>query len=214
MDPNATNLADITPSSRLGRATRADMNALDLLGWVLNPAVVNLNIGQVAPTPLTPVADASVRVKCPLFTWEDTQTNSETYSINIFEVDPSVAEDVPDPLSFSKIEGMSFCLPSGVVLAPGEYWWELVGMGPISIAGYSAGYQKFTVLCPADFAGPGQSPVPDGQLTADDIITFLNLFFAGNLEADVAGPGQSTTPDGAFTADDIIKFLNNFFAGC
>jgi uncharacterized protein (DUF849 family) len=32
---------------------------------------------------------------------------------------------------------------------------------------------------PSDIAGPGQSPGSDGQLTADDIILFLNRFFAG-----------------------------------
>jgi hypothetical protein len=68
--------------------------------------------------------------------------------------------------------------------------------------------------CNTDVAGPGQSIGPDGDLTADDIIVFLNYFFAGNLRADVAGPGLSTTVDGALTADDIIVFLNGFFAGC
>jgi hypothetical protein len=67
---------------------------------------------------------------------------------------------------------------------------------------------------PSDVAGPGQSIGPDGVLTADDIIVFLNRFFAGDLASDVAGPGQSTTPDAQFTADDIIVFLNRFFAGC
>jgi hypothetical protein len=32
---------------------------------------------------------------------------------------------------------------------------------------------------PSDVAGPGQTPGSDGQLTADDIIVFLNKFFAG-----------------------------------
>ncbi len=66
----------------------------------------------------------------------------------------------------------------------------------------------------SDVAGPGQAVGPDGQLTADDIIVYLNWFFAGDTRADVAGPGQSTTPDAQFTADDIIVFLNRFFAGC
>jgi hypothetical protein len=66
----------------------------------------------------------------------------------------------------------------------------------------------------ADIAGPGQSPSPDNQYTADDIIVFLNAFFAGNLPvADIAGPGQSLGGDGDLTADDIIVFLNAFFSG-
>jgi outer membrane protein assembly factor BamB len=66
----------------------------------------------------------------------------------------------------------------------------------------------------SDVAGPGQSIGPDNTLTADDIIVFLNWFFASDARADVAGPGQSTTPDRQFSADDIIVFLNRFFAGC
>lgn len=67
----------------------------------------------------------------------------------------------------------------------------------------------------ADIAGPGQGIGADGELTADDIIVYLNAFFAGNLCADVSGPGQETvTLDGELTADDIIVFLNRFFGGC
>ncbi|MFN7442199.1 MAG: GC-type dockerin domain-anchored protein [bacterium] len=72
-------------------------------------------------------------------------------------------------------------------------------------------------MCPcglSDIAGPGLTFGPDRALTADDIILFLNRFFAGFASSDIAGPGQSTTPDGQFTADDIILFLNRFFAGC
>jgi hypothetical protein len=67
---------------------------------------------------------------------------------------------------------------------------------------------------PADVAGPGQSIGGDNALTADDIIVYLNWFFASDARADVAGAGQSSTPDGQFTSDDIIVFLNRFFAGC
>ena len=67
----------------------------------------------------------------------------------------------------------------------------------------------------SDIAGPGQSEGADGELTADDIIVFLNRFFANDLRSDVSGPGQNTdTIDGELTADDIIVFLNRFFAGC
>jgi hypothetical protein len=69
---------------------------------------------------------------------------------------------------------------------------------------------------PSNVSGPGQNTTAiDAELTADDIIVFLNRFFAGNLLSDVSGPGQNTTAiDGELTADDIIVFLNRFFAGC
>ncbi|MCP9874830.1 GC-type dockerin domain-anchored protein [Synechococcus sp. Cruz CV-v-12] len=69
---------------------------------------------------------------------------------------------------------------------------------------------------PSNVSGPGQNTVTiDGELTADDIIVFLNRFFAGNLLSNVSGPGQDTVNlDAELTADDIIVFLNRFFAGC
>jgi glucose/arabinose dehydrogenase len=65
----------------------------------------------------------------------------------------------------------------------------------------------------ADVAGSGQTVGPNGQLTADDIIVYLNWFFAGDGRADLGGPGQSPRPDRLLTADDIILFINAFFAG-
>jgi hypothetical protein len=64
---------------------------------------------------------------------------------------------------------------------------------------------------PADVAGAGQAPGPDGQRTADDIIVFVGWFFAMSAPADIAGPGQVDGPDGAFTADDLIVFIGHFF---
>ncbi|MFN8779934.1 MAG: GC-type dockerin domain-anchored protein, partial [bacterium] len=119
------------------------------------------------------------------------------------------------------------CVPQGdtAVLEPGVYR-TLVAWSPfynvdnlVCGTGYEGYWFRIDAVpapppCPADVAGPGQSIGPDSALTADDIIVFLNWFFASDDRADVAGPGQSTTPDGQFTADDIIVFLNRFFVGC
>ena len=64
----------------------------------------------------------------------------------------------------------------------------------------------------ADIGGANQSPWPDGQRTADDIIVYLGWFFAGDTRANIAGPDQSTVPDANLTADDIIVFLGRYFA--
>ena len=67
----------------------------------------------------------------------------------------------------------------------------------------------------ADVAGLGGSTTPDGQLTADDVIAFLDAFFVGTLSvADIASLGGGDAPDGQLTADDVIGFLGAFFAGC
>jgi hypothetical protein len=66
----------------------------------------------------------------------------------------------------------------------------------------------------ADVASSGQQPIPDGLLTADDIIIFVARFFEGDLRADLAGSGQSFPPDGDLTADDLIVYINRFLQGC
>ncbi|MGH7132611.1 MAG: DUF7453 family protein [Phycisphaerales bacterium] len=78
---------------------------------------------------------------------------------------------------------------------------------------------RFTVagaICNvADVAGLGGAMGPDGQNTPDDLIAFLDAFFAGNLAiADIAGLGGSPTSDGQLTVDDLIRFLDQFFSPC
>jgi formylglycine-generating enzyme len=88
--------------------------------------------------------------------------------------------------------------------------------GDPSAVGTFVGFRvvQLPAPCPADIAGTNQATIPDGELTADDIIVFLAWYFANDLRANVAGPNQSTVPDGELTADDIIVFLGAYFAGC
>jgi hypothetical protein len=69
-------------------------------------------------------------------------------------------------------------------------------------------YISHCPVCRADVASAGQVEGPDGAYTADDIILFINWFFAANMKADVAGVGQTPGPDCELTADDTIVFLS------
>jgi hypothetical protein len=73
---------------------------------------------------------------------------------------------------------------------------------------------RYTQACPGDIASPGQLPASDGERTADDLIVFVNWFFAQDSRADIAGPGQIPGADAQFTADDLIVFVNRFFGPC
>jgi hypothetical protein len=67
----------------------------------------------------------------------------------------------------------------------------------------------------ADIAQLGGQALPDGQLSADDLVRFLAAFFANEAAiADLATVGGNPTADGSITADDLISFLNAFFLGC
>jgi hypothetical protein len=123
-------------------------------------------------------------------------------------------------LSFAQVCGTK----AGSVLLDAGTYRLVISNAYFDGIGCGAGYEQYwlslsgravVVPCgPSDIAGPGQSFGFDGELTADDIIVYLNAFFAGDPIGDVAGPGQSPNPDMQFTADDIIVFLNRFFAGC
>lgn len=65
----------------------------------------------------------------------------------------------------------------------------------------------------ADVAQIGGIAGPDGKLTVDDIIEFVNAFGDGDLLADVAAIGGAFYPDGQLTVDDIIAFVNAFSDG-
>ncbi len=68
---------------------------------------------------------------------------------------------------------------------------------------------------PADIDSLGGTPGADGQLTVDDLVYFLQTFFAGDTaHADIASLGGTPGPDGQITVDDLVYFLQTFFAGC
>lgn len=79
----------------------------------------------------------------------------------------------------------------------------------------------------ADIASVGETgegpTTPDGQLTVDDLIAFVNLFSASTgcpgaapcNQADIVGVGgPPEPPDGQLTVDDLIAFVNAFGEGC
>lgn len=78
--------------------------------------------------------------------------------------------------------------------------------------GWTAFFFNLRQANPSDIASAGQVVGPDGERTADDLINFLNRYFANDCRSDIAGLGQGTTPDGQFTADDIINFNNMYFS--
>lgn len=73
--------------------------------------------------------------------------------------------------------------------------------------------------------GTAEEPgTPDGQLTVDDLIVFVNVFIAGEGCPGISGPcnradvtgvgGPPEGPDAQLTVDDLIAFVNAFSEGC
>ena len=132
-----------------------------------------------------------------------------------------------DPLTYSVVSGDTQVL--GASLAGTTLTVTPVagkaGSVPVTITAVSADltsttatfYVRVVGACgAADIAALGGSLGPDNHVTADDLVAFLNAFFAGSIAvADIASLGGAAVPDGQLSADDLIAFLSAFFtANC
>jgi len=71
-----------------------------------------------------------------------------------------------------------------------------------------------TPPCVADMDNGTGTGTPDGGVTIDDLLFYLNVFEAGVPRADVDNGSFTGTPDGGVTIDDLLYFLFRFEGGC
>ncbi len=55
---------------------------------------------------------------------------------------------------------------------------------------------------------------PDGGVTIDDLLFFVDRYATGDLAADVDDGSGDGTPDVAVTIDDLLSFVTRFAQGC
>ncbi|MGH7132614.1 MAG: GC-type dockerin domain-anchored protein [Phycisphaerales bacterium] len=98
----------------------------------------------------------------------------------------------------------------------GFAWGENIGWINLDVA--TAGqFVAYQLKCnPADVATLGATVGADGILTVDDIVVYLQVFFAGDVAvADLVGfGGGAAPPDGIVSVDDLVYFLSKFFSPC
>ncbi|MCU0689368.1 MAG: hypothetical protein MUE97_06485, partial [Phycisphaerales bacterium] len=147
------------------------------------------------------------------------RTTSFSTAVNITGADLIVRRPSPTYTPDFNVEYVIIDVQNGGTLT--GTFASVIEANPLADYGYRLTYTPTQVRMRvvrkcnvSDVAGANQVQLFDGQATADDIIVFLNWYFANDLRADFAGPNQSPTPDGVLTADDIIRFLNFYFAGC
>lgn len=68
--------------------------------------------------------------------------------------------------------------------------------------------------CVADVDDGTGTGTPDGGVTIDDLLYYLDRFAAGDLRADVDDGTGTGTPDGGVTIDDLLYFLSRYSDGC
>jgi hypothetical protein len=72
----------------------------------------------------------------------------------------------------------------------------------------------FQVGCIADMDDGSGLGRPDGGVTIDDLLFFMDRFSAGGFRADVDDGSGSGIPDGGVTIDDLLYYLDRFDQGC
>lgn len=104
-----------------------------------------------------------------------------------------------------------------VISTPGR----TVNVAAVKTEAFGVLLYRFTIgvpggCSPADVCGIGGPPsLPDGAITGDDFVAFINAFGAGGDLADITGiGGPPAAPDGAVTGDDFVAFINAFADGC
>lgn len=94
-------------------------------------------------------------------------------------------------------------------------------MVPQALAGVDQNFQfdidNIALLpppCVADFDDGSGTGTPDGGVTIDDLLFYLQVFEAGAIAADVDDGSSTGTRDGGVTIDDLLYYLTRFEAGC
>jgi hypothetical protein len=70
-----------------------------------------------------------------------------------------------------------------------------------------------TVRCPADVTGPTPG-TPDGGVTLDDLLYYIDLFTQGVAGADVDDGSRTGTLDRGVTIEDLLWYLARYDIGC
>ncbi|QQS08247.1 MAG: hypothetical protein IPK69_09595 [Phycisphaerales bacterium] len=77
-----------------------------------------------------------------------------------------------------------------------------------------AAFESIFTCCVADVDDGSGSGTPDGGVTIDDLLYYLNIFNQGSIGADVDDGSGTGTKDGGVTIDDLLYFLARFNSGC
>ncbi|MGE0364140.1 MAG: GC-type dockerin domain-anchored protein [Phycisphaerales bacterium] len=70
------------------------------------------------------------------------------------------------------------------------------------------------IVCIADVDNGTGTGTPDGGVTIDDLLYYIQIFNQGLVDADVDDGSGTGTHDGGVTIDDLLYYLTRFNAGC
>lgn len=75
-------------------------------------------------------------------------------------------------------------------------------------------YRVVSAPCQADLDNGTGGGTPDGGVTIDDLLYYVDVFGNGTTAADLDDGSGTGRPDGGVTIDDLLYFLGHFANGC
>jgi len=79
---------------------------------------------------------------------------------------------------------------------------------------YETNHVGLVLYCAADVDDGTATGTPDGGVTIDDLLYYLDLYAAGNPRADIDDGTGTGTPDGGVGIEDLLFYLARYNAGC
>ncbi len=188
--------------------TRADVEALDVIGWNADPADSSLyafddTVNLTAPAPSAAVASGSS------ITFEWSTGANDTVSVYIFS-GTEIVDDEPVRVFYQMPGGTtSVVLPVADSLPPGEYVWGVVSR--FRNKQFSSEDRRFTILAACDSIDfNNNGAFPEDQ----DVLDFFNVLGGGECSSGNVCNDIDFNNNGAFPEDqDVLDFLNVLAGG-
>lgn len=104
------------------------------------------------------------------------------------------------------VEGQATAEPDGVVFVRGLSVPRSPARARLTISTLP--------ICVADLDDGSATGTPDGGVTIEDLLYYLDQFAQGVIQADLDDGSGAGTLDGGVTIEDLLYFLGRFDAGC
>lgn len=137
------------------------------------------------------------------------QTTSAPALVAVYPGCPSAAGTALACGAFASPGALNFPVRSGAS------YLVRVGSGAPTVR--VAGTMAVSLNCPvctADVDDGSGSGIPDGGVTVEDLLYYLDLYEGGDVRADVDDGTGSGTRDGGVTIEDLLYFLLRYDGGC
>ncbi len=185
--------------------SQADWGALDVIGWNISRPVAA--VVPQRPNSLTPISGASLVSKTPALSWS---AFGDTASVFVHAGTQHTATS--EKWRASGVTTNTATPPAGILQGGATYMWFVTAFNSEGFA--VTARSTFTTKCDADVDDGNGAGTPDGGVTIDDLVYYIDVYTGGGAAADVDDGSGLGIPDSGVTIDDLVYYLDHFDGGC